>query len=139
MSKRGWIAVTSGVLVAFLASCGTNTEPVGTTQCKAAIARAIYRWRVDYSPSRSTSSRIQERSEFFDGNELINRNREEPAGAVSGPDGDGVWWPALPQRPSLETIDNAADRLEDSSEPTLVRTVDYFLQCDEGDLSTDRR
>ena len=139
MRKRGWIAVTSGVLVAFLASCGADTEPVGTTQCEAAIARASYRWRVDYFPRRSTSSRIQERSEFFDGNELINRNREEPEGAVSGPDRDGVWWPALPQRPSLEAIDNAAERLEDSSEPRLVRTVDYFLQCDEGDLPTDRR
>lgn len=139
IGKRGWIAVMSGALVAFLASCGADTEPVGTTQCEAAIARARYRWRVDYSPSRSTSSRIQERSEFFEGNELINRNREEPEGAVSGPDGDGVWWPALPQRPSLEAIDNAAERLEDSSEPRLVRTVDYFLQCDEGDLSTDSR
>ena len=139
MGIRGWVGITSGVLVALLASCGADTEPVGTTQCEAAIARASYRWRVDYSPSRSTSSRIQERSEFFEGSELINRNREQPEGAVSGPDGDGIWWPALPPRPSLEAIDNAAERLEDSSDPTLVRKVDYFLQCDEGDLSTDRR
>lgn len=139
LNSRGWMGIASGVLIALLASCSSDTDPVGTTQCDAAIARASYRWRVDYAPSRSTSSRIQERSEFFEGSELINRNREEPEGAVSGPDNDGVWWPALPPRPSPEAVDNAAERLEDSGEPTLVRKVDYFLQCDEGDLSTDRR
>ncbi|MGK7910737.1 MAG: DUF1565 domain-containing protein [Synechococcus sp.] len=138
-NTRSWMGIASGVLVALLASCAADTDPVGTTQCSAAIARASYRWRVDYSPRRSTSSRIQERSEFFEGSELINRNREEPDSAVSGPDGDGIWWPALPPRPSPETVDNAAERLEDSSELTLVRKVDYFLQCEDGDLSTDRR
>lgn len=134
-----WAGIASGVLVAVLAGCGADTEPVGTSQCEAAIARASYQWRVDYSPSRSTSSRIQERSEFFEGSELINRNREEPDGAVSGPDGDGIWWPALPSRPSPEAIDNVRERLEVSDDPVLVHKVDYFLQCDAGDLSTDSR
>ncbi|MGK7908050.1 MAG: DUF1565 domain-containing protein [Synechococcus sp.] len=132
--------LASSALILLFTSCGTGNEPIATTHCDAAIARANYRWRVDYERNKTSSNnRITDRFEFFAGNQLININGEEPLNAVSGPDGDGIWWPALPARPTPEMIEARRDRLETNDDPLLVRTVDYFLQCEAGDLTANQR
>ena len=132
------LALIGAVLLA--TSCGVENGSVGTTDCQAAIARANYRWRVDYEFNKTSSnSRVTDRFEFFASSQLVNINGEEPPDAETGPDENGIWWPALPPRPTPELINERRDRLETHGAPLLLRTVDYFLQCEVGNLSTDRR
>ncbi|WP_017324179.1 DUF1565 domain-containing protein [Synechococcus sp. PCC 7336] len=133
-----WKAALSLAIALVLASCSTETEPIATSQCQAAVARATYTWRVIYSP-RTSGNAQRDRTEWFDSTELINRNGEKPLGAVSGPDDSGIWWPALPPRPSADRVDRRRERFERNDSPALVRSVEHFLQCDGRDLAASNR
>ena len=126
-------------IAAVLASCSSGRQPLEVTQCEAAVARATYRWQVTFSPRGTSRDGIDERREMFGESTLITRNGEAPLRSATGPDENGVWWPELPERPSAREMEARAETLETHSNPVLVRSVDYFLQCDAGDLETDRR
>jgi hypothetical protein len=91
-----------------------------------ATALVIYTWQVEYAPNPDKPAR--NRREKFASRSLINQNGQRPLEAVSGPDDRGLWWPAVPPRP---TIDEMEDRRRSSDEemrsPQLIQNVDYTI------------
>lgn len=91
-----------------------------------ATAVTTYTWHVEYvtDPNKVNGSRI----ETFESTSLANRNGIMPEQAVTGPDDRGLWWPALPPRP---TVDDLEARQRDSQEtigtPEINKRVDYTL------------
>jgi len=88
-----------------------------------AKAQTTLTWRVFYSidPHEAEKGRYQE----FESNSLTIINGERPKLAYSGPDDEGLWWPAIPPKPSLDEIEAAAKSYEKFDRPELLRTVKY--------------
>lgn len=119
--KQAMIAFTTASLVVSLASCATVT----TTDYEA-TAQVTYIWQVSYASNPDKPAR--NRREQFASVSLLNRNGERPIDAVSGPDDQGLWWPALPPRP---TVDDIEERQRSSQEivstPQLIKRVEYEI------------
>ena len=122
------ILVGVGLAIA-LAGCETLT----TSQYEA-TARTTYTWQVEYStnPGRDQATRI----EAFATTSLLNRNGNRPEGAVTGPDNRGVWWPALPPRPTVDEMEQRQRTYEKISTPQILKTVEYQITYQSGDRTT---
>lgn len=116
--------VPSWITGIFLASCLTACDTVTTTQYEA-TALTTYTWQVEYaiSPSDSSRSRVEE----FSSTSLLNRNGIEPEMAVTGPDDRGLWWPALPPRPTVDEIEAKTQPSETARTPELIKSVEYEI------------
>lgn len=103
-----------------LTSCSTVTA----NQYEA-TATTTYTWQVKYSldPGSSKSPRF----ETFASTSLVNRNGMKPAAAVTGPDDRGLWWPALPPRPTVDQVEKRQRPQEQTSAPELIKSVEYQL------------
>ncbi|WP_199299855.1 hypothetical protein [Trichocoleus sp. FACHB-262] len=112
-----------------LAGCETLT----TSQYEA-TARTTYTWRVEYStnPGRDQATR----TEAFAATSLLNRNGNRPEGAVTGPDDRGLWWPALPPRPTVDKMEQRQRTYEKISTPQILKTVEYEITYQSGDRAT---
>ena len=107
------------------------------TRCQTATAIATQTWEVDYYISKTSGGLNSRRTRSFQSNTLTNMNGEKPANAVSGSDDEGVWWAALPPRPTADEVDQNRDIQEQNDPPMLQRSVDYQLRCEEKTLLTD--
>jgi hypothetical protein len=109
-----------------LTSCSTVT----TNQYEA-TARTTYTWQVKYSinPTSDRSPRF----ETFASTSLVNRNGQKPAEAVRGPDDRGLWWPALPPRPTIDQVEQRQRPQELATTPELLKSVEYQLTYRQGD------
>lgn len=116
----GLKTATIGLCAIALTSCSTVT----TTEYEA-TAKTTYTWQVEYStnPSKDNLTRF----ETFAVSSLLNRNGIKPANAVTGPDERGLWWAALPPRPTVDEIEQRQKPLEKPSTPQLIKSVDYQL------------
>lgn len=120
-------SILSGIILAFaLTSCSTVT-----TDKYEATARTTYTWQVKYS--NDPGSDPLPRFETFASTSLLNRNGLKPQGAVTGPDDRGLWWPALPPRPTVDEVEQRQRPHEKASTPQLLKTVDYQLTYQVGD------
>lgn len=90
-----------------------------------ATATVTYTWKVEYTTTPVASK--DRRIETFASNTLVNHNGEKPPGAVTGPDDRGLWWPALPPRPTVDQIEAAAQVNEKPGTPELLKDVEYEL------------
>lgn len=106
------------------------------TRCNATIAIATQTWQVDYYISKTSGGLNSRRTQSFQSNTVTNLNGEKPTTAVSVDD-NGIWWAALPPRPTADEVDQHRDLQEQNDPPSLQRSVDYQLQCDETKLLTD--
>lgn len=120
-----------------LTSCTRENGIVPQTRCNAAVAIATQTWEVDYYISKTSGGLNSRRTQSFQSNTLTNLNGEKPATAVSAPDDQGVWWAALPPRPTADEVDQHRDIQEQNDSPLLQRSVNYQLRCDETTLLTD--
>ncbi|QQE65654.1 hypothetical protein GFS31_23420 [Leptolyngbya sp. BL0902] len=117
--------------VGLLSGCETypatgNTITTGTYE---AMATVTYTWQVDYA--RSFDQRRTIRRETFESTSLVNRNRVRPEGAVTGPDDEGLWWPALPPRPTADELEERRrEAIEQRTDPILQKNVDYAITFD---------
>jgi hypothetical protein len=115
------IALAGCMLSLALGGC----ENTITTQYEA-TALVTYTWQVEYAPNPDKP--IRNRREQFASTSLLNRNGERPLDAVSGPDDQGLWLPAIPPHP---TIDEMEDRRrsfdEEMRSPQLIKSVDYAI------------
>ncbi len=88
-----------------------------------ATALVTYTWQVAYSDKREKFPR----KETFGTNSLLNQNGQKPDGAVTGPDDQGLWWPALPPRPTVDDIEAKQQPNETPGAPELLKQVEYNL------------
>lgn len=108
------------VVVVALTGCRTVT-----TDQYEATAQTTLTWQVKYSVNPTTDK--NPRFEAFASNSLVNRNGEKPKDAVIGPDEKGLWWPALPLRPSIDEVEQRKKLQQEASKPELLRTVKYQI------------
>lgn len=121
LQHRQLFSILRGLCIAAaLTSCTTVT-----TDQYEATALTTLTWQVKYSIDPVNDK--QPRFEEFASNSLLNRNGEKPKDAVIGPDDKGLWWSALPPRPSIDEVEQRSKPQEKPSQPELLRTVKYQL------------
>ncbi|GAX38966.1 hypothetical protein NIES3585_50180 [Nodularia sp. NIES-3585] len=64
---------------------------------------------------------------------MLNQNGLKPSAAVVGPDDRGLWWPTVPQKPSVDEVEQRKKPQEEASKPELLKDVKYQLTYKEGD------
>jgi hypothetical protein len=96
-----------------------------TTNQYEATALTTMTWQVQYFTSSANEK--QPRFEEFASNSLLNRNGEKPKEAVLGPDDKGLWWSALPPRPSIDEVEQRQKSGEEPSKPEILRNVKYEM------------
>ncbi|MDG2615035.1 hypothetical protein P7L53_02140 [Thermoleptolyngbya sichuanensis XZ-Cy5] len=106
-----------------LAISGCET-PISTQY--QATATTTYTWLVEYEGANRPGERPP-RIEEFASTSLENRNGQKPEGAVTGPDDKGLWWPALPPKPTIDDIEARQQRQERPGTPRLNKTVNYTI------------
>ncbi|MGF1478841.1 MAG: hypothetical protein ACFB4I_05055 [Cyanophyceae cyanobacterium] len=116
-------AVIAGVILG-LYGCQTVT----TNQYEATVETTLT-WQVKYYQDRDRIPRL----ETFTSNTLISRNGLKSPEAVVGPDEKGLWWPAVPPRPTPEQIEQRQEPGEEIDRPELRRTADYRISYRQGD------
>jgi hypothetical protein len=113
------LAVLAGLSLA-LTSCEEKT-----TNQYATTATVTYTWQVQYSVNEDKTNQI--RREKFASTSLVNKNGERPGEAVTGPDDKGLWYPALPPRPTVDELEAQKKSSERMSEPELLKSADYTI------------
>lgn len=108
---------------------------VVTTYQYEATVLVTYTWRVEYAidPQQPKTTRV----ESFQSTSLLNRNGLKPEGAITGPDDRGLWWPALPPRPSVDEIEQRQRSLEKVGTPQIFKIVKYQLTYRAGDAGDE--
>ncbi|MGJ3251475.1 MAG: hypothetical protein ACFE0J_10135 [Elainellaceae cyanobacterium] len=112
--------LASASLAVSLASCNTVL-----TNDYEATAVTTYTWQVEYTidPNKTHGRRLEQ----FASTTLVNQNGVIPDGAVTGPDDRGLWWPALPPRPTVDEMEASQRSREIIGTPELIKRVDYSL------------
>ena len=109
----------------FLTSCSTVT----TTKYEA-TAQTNYIWQIEYFVNQSNDNLTY--FETFATTSLLNRNGIKPENAVTGPDDKGLWWAALPPRPTVDEIEQRQKVSYKPGSPQLIKSVDYQLSYSVG-------
>ncbi len=102
----------------------TSCSNVNTDQYEA-TALTKYIWQVKYA--NDLTNETSPRFETFATTSLLNLNGLKPSGAVTGPDDRGLWWPALPTRPTVDEVEQRKKLVQEASKPELLKTVEYKL------------
>ena len=114
--------IFAAILTAFtLTSCTTLTSDQYE-----ATALTTYTWQVKYG-NNLTNEKLP-RLETFAETSLLNRNGLKPEGAITGTDDRGLWWPALPPRPTIDEVEKRIKPQEEASKPELLKSVEYRLR-----------
>ncbi len=130
-----WAALSAICLT--LSSCTGKNSLIPKTRCHTAVAIATQTWEVEYYINKTSGGLNTQRIQAFQGNTITNTNGEKPTDAVSGPDDNGIWWGAIPPRPSADEVDQQRQSQEHNDPPMLQRSGEYQLRCEKGMLFTD--
>lgn len=96
-----------------------------------AMAVTTYTWRAEYSPQGVSPDRPREgRMETFETNSLVNTNGQPTVDPTGDRDENGIWWPALPPKPTVEDLEARQKEGEVFSEPLIEKSVKYSLKFD---------
>jgi hypothetical protein len=106
-------------------SLGLTSCDERTTSQYESTATVTYTWQVEYSRNQDKTNQI--RREKFASTFLVNKNGERPGEAVTGPDDKGLWYPALPPRPTVDELEARHKPQEQMSQPELLKDVDYTI------------
>ncbi|MFN6567966.1 hypothetical protein [Dendronalium sp. ChiSLP03b] len=96
-----------------------------TTEQYEATALTSYIWQVKYS--NNLTDQPLPRVESFATSSVLNRNGLKPIGAIIEPDDQGLWWPTLPPRPSIDEVEQRKKPQEQAGQPELQKTVKYQI------------
>ncbi|NEQ95471.1 MAG: hypothetical protein F6K30_01850 [Cyanothece sp. SIO2G6] len=90
-----------------------------------ATAVTTYVWQVEYTgqSDRPNDRRIQR----FTSTSLENVDGIMPDAAVGNADDQGLWWPTLPPRPTVDELEAGQQRGETIGTPEIIKQVDYTL------------
>ncbi|NER81809.1 MAG: hypothetical protein F6K42_20050 [Leptolyngbya sp. SIO1D8] len=115
-------------------------EDTVTTDNYEATATTIYTWRVEYSPQGVTPDRPrEERYETFESSYRVNINGQPVVQDFGEADEKGLWWPALPPKPTVDELEARQKNREVFSEPLIQKSVRYTLAFEEaGEMVTLR-
>lgn len=116
------VSITGSVIAITLTSCSVTTDQYEATQ-------TTYTWQVKHSLN-STSDKLP-RFETFASTSLLNRNGLKPEGAVTEPDEWGLWWTALPPRPTVD-VEQRQRPQEKATTPELLKAVEYQISFELG-------
>jgi hypothetical protein len=119
-----------------LNGCSGKNGLIPQTRCDSAIAIATQTWEATYYISKTAGGLNTQRSQSFQSNTLTNVDGKQPDNAVSIDD-NGIWWAALPPRPTADEVDQYRQTQEQNDPPQLQRSVEYQLRCENGTLKTD--
>ena len=122
-------SVLLGGLVA-IAACEPVTTNFSTTDYSA-TATVTYTWQVRYNRNDGRDRPNDTRLEKFASVSLENQNGIRPGLAVTGPDEEGLWWPELPPKPTVDDIESRQGENEQPEAPELNKSVDYTLTVDQ--------
>lgn len=107
-------------------------EEVVTTDYEA-MAVTTYTWRAEYRPQGVTPDRPREgRTETFETNSLVNTNGQPTVDPTGERDSNGIWWPAIPPKPTVDELEARQQSGEEFSEPLINQSVEYTLTFDQG-------
>ncbi|MEM9219119.1 MAG: hypothetical protein AAGD25_32895 [Cyanobacteria bacterium P01_F01_bin.150] len=112
--------LTTASIAVLITSC-TNL----LTNDYQATAVTTYIWQVEYSGESDRP--LDRRIERFATTSLTTVDGIQPDGAVSGPDDQGLWWPSLPPRPTIDELEAGQKEGENIGTPELIKQVDYTL------------
>ncbi|MEM8612828.1 MAG: hypothetical protein AAGF93_12485 [Cyanobacteria bacterium P01_H01_bin.105] len=129
LAKQYLSPVLLGGLVA-IAACEPVTTNFVTTDYSA-TANVTYTWQVRYNRDDGRDRPNDTRVERFNSVSLENQNGVRPGLAVTGPDEQGLWWPQLPAKPTVDDIESRLDDNEQPESPELIKSVDYTLTVDQ--------
>ena len=124
-----WSPLLLGGAVA-IAACEPVTTNFATTDYSA-TANVTYTWQVRYNRDDGRDRPNDTRLEKFESVSLANENGVRPGLAVTGPDDNGLWWPALPPKPTVDDIEARQKDNEQAEPPELIKSVDYTLTVDQ--------
>jgi hypothetical protein len=123
LTRRNIGLILFGVIIALtLNSCTSLT----VTEYQA-TAETTITWRVEYFYSEKQSRFVE-----FASNSLVNVNGEKPEGAFGEADDKGLWWPAIPEKPTLDEIEKLQQPGEQRRDPERLRTVKYYFSFEQG-------
>ena len=121
--------VLLGGLVA-ISACEPVTTNFATTDYSA-TATVTYTWQVHYNRDDGRDRPNDTRIEKFESVSLENQNGVRPGLAITGPDSEGLWWPALPPEPTVDDIEARLGDNEQPDAPELIKSVAYTLTMDQ--------
>lgn len=144
LSPSSWKNTTLPIISALIISVGTasctqvNTSASEATADFEAAAATTYTWQVEYVPRGATQDRPNDRRlAQFESTQVTNRNGIRPEAAGSGPDDQGLWWPVLPPKPTVDDIESQQRPGETARPPEVIKSVDYQLTFNQaGDTRT---
>jgi hypothetical protein len=114
------LAALAGLALS-LTSCDEQT----TSQYDV-TATVSYVWQVEYNANPDKTNQI--RREKFASASLVNQNGERPGEAVTGPDDKGLWYPAVPPRPTVDELEARQKNSDERrSEPELLKRAEYTI------------
>ncbi len=123
---------TRGKLIFLLSTIFLNSCSTVTTTKYAATARTTYTWQIEYFVNQSNDNLTYYQT--FASTSLVNRNGIKPENAVTGPDDKGLWWAALPPRPTVDEIEQRRKPAQKPGSPQLIKSVDYQLSYTAGTI-----
>ena len=133
-SRTTWINTAIPLISALVISVGTtsctqvNTSASDATADFEATAATTYTWQVEYVPRGVSPDRPNDRRlEQFESTRIVNRNGIRPEAAGSGPDDKGLWWPVLPEKPTVDDIEDRQRKGENPRSPEVIKSVDYEI------------
>ncbi|MEB3231016.1 MAG: hypothetical protein VKJ64_08405 [Leptolyngbyaceae bacterium] len=118
--SRSMCGITATVMMVGIAGCSNLL-----TNDYRATAVTTYVWQVEYTgeSDRPYDRRIQR----FASTSLENVDGIMPDAAVGNADDQGLWWPALPPRPTVDELEAGQKRGERIGTPEIIKQVDYTL------------
>ncbi|MEM9008383.1 MAG: hypothetical protein AAGE59_33350 [Cyanobacteria bacterium P01_F01_bin.86] len=97
-----------------------------------ATATTIYTWQVEYRPGGVTQDRPREgRIETFESSYRVNINGQPATQNSGSADEKGLWWPALPPKPTVDDLEARQKNREVFAEPQIQKDVQYTLAFEE--------
>lgn len=124
MLKSFYLTIVTFVLALMLNSC---TQLIIDEY--EAIALTTLTWRVEYYIG---SNDKRSRWEEFSSTSLENINGERPVDAFGEADDKGLYWPAIPPKPSLDEIEERQKTGESHNRPEMLRQVNYSIAYAQG-------
>lgn len=97
-----------------------------------AMAVTTYTWRAEYTPDGVTPDRPREgRMVEFETNSLVNMNGEPTVDPTGERDSNGIWWPAIPPKPSVDDLEARLKDGEQYAEPLIDKSIEFTITFDQ--------